>query len=61
MGALLVIVFTISVLNTTTNTAANAKQKWHLFLPISLIELLKRKVSIEQNPLSLSISQGCAL
>jgi len=44
------IVFTIKELKTTTNTALNARQKWHLLLQMSLQEYLHKKLQAEQQP-----------
>ena len=55
------IVFTIKELKTTTNTALNARQKWHLFLTMSLHECLHKKLQAEQQPFDLALSVSLLL
>jgi hypothetical protein len=50
-------VFTMRELKTTMNTALNARQKWHLFLQMSLHECLHKKPQAEQQLFALSLSR----
>jgi hypothetical protein len=49
-------VFTIRELKTTVKTALNARQKWHLFLLMSLKECFHKKLQAEQQLFDLSLS-----